>query len=55
MAGQVGDVLPARPGHHLAGGDHADGGGRHRALVQTDRWYGDAGTESEVLISLDTI
>ena len=32
MAGQVGDVLPARPGHHLTGGDHTDGGGRHWAL-----------------------
>ena len=55
VAGEVGDVLPARAGHHLAGGDHADGGGRHRALVQTDRWYGDARTEMLVLISLDTI
>ena len=55
VAGQIGDVLPARPGHHLTGRDHTDGGGRHRALVQTDRWYGDARTEMEVLISLDTI
>ena len=55
MAGQIGDVLPARPGHHLTGRDHTDGGGRHRALLQTDRWYGDARTEMEVLISLDTI
>ena len=29
LAGEVGDVLPARPGHHLTGGDHTDGGGHH--------------------------
>ena len=55
MASEVGDVLPACTGHHLTGRDHTDGGGRHRALLQTDRWYGDARTEMEVLISLDTI
>ena len=55
MTSEVGDVLPAGTGHHLTGGDHTDGGGRHGALVQTDRWDGDARTERELLISLDTI
>ena len=55
VTSEVGDVLPAATRHHLTGGDHTDGGGRHGALVQTDRWDGDARTERELLISLDTI
>ena len=55
VASEIGDVLPAHTGHHLTGGDHTDGGGRHGALLQTDRWDGDARTEMEILISLDTI